>query len=299
MEEKSVYKKLKRIHSLNNLLFNKFRFPGSRKLGRFITKQYLPALETTVKCPTVFGFDLNVNKNGGNELYKLGFYEIGTLNIFKKILDENSVFIDVGASLGLMTVFAAKNCGVKKILSFEPEKERFNILKSNIELNNLQNVTIFPVGIGMKEETVKLYTGSFSPSIVDSEGKDDLYEIIQIKKLDDILTSSQIQKVDFIKVDIEGYEIDALSGCSHLLSSDNPPALCVEYVRKLQKQSNDLYDFIKQINKYRIFQLTRTNNTISPLTEIKSSEQLVDFNNMFCFHENHFQKLNSIKNLFI
>lgn len=299
MQEKLLYNKLKRIHSFNNLLFNKYRFPGSRKLGRFITKQYLPTLETTVKCPTIFGFDLNVNKNGGNELYKLGFYEIGTLNVFKKILDENSVFIDVGASLGLMTVYAAKNCGVKTILSFEPEQERFNILKSNIELNHIHNVTIFPFGLGMKEETVKLFTGSFSPSIVDSEGKDNLYEIIHIKKLDDILISSQIQKVDFIKVDIEGYELEALTGCSQLLSSDNPPALCVEYVSKLQKRNNDLYDFIKQVNKYRIFQLTGTNNTISPLIEIESTEQLVDFNNMFCFHENHFQKINSIKNLFL
>lgn len=139
-------------HEITNFLFNKFRFFGSRKTGRLISKILLPPLNELIKVPTIYDFDMIVNTNGGKEIYYSGFYEAGTLDVINKCLDPEDNFIDVGASIGLMSLFASKKSPQGRILAFEPQKERFEILKSNSQLNECHNIVLFNNGLGVKEE---------------------------------------------------------------------------------------------------------------------------------------------------
>lgn len=293
-------KRLKFTHSINDYLFNKFRFPGSRKIGRFTSKILLPALNQQTTVPTIYDFDMVVNENGGKEIYYLGFYEVGTLDVIKKCLEPTDNFIDIGASIGLMSVFASKCIPQGIVLSFEPQKERFEILKKNAAINDCKNIQMFNNGLGKKEDQLKLYTDVFSPSIVDTENSAGKHELVDILILDKVVESKEIETIKFIKIDVEGFELDVLTGAKKLLSNSNPPIICVEYVKRLQSMNkNDIsiVDFIKQVNNYRLFQLEKTSNTVSKLVEVEDERDLRDCDNIYCFTEKHIDNLKSA-NLF-
>ena len=136
MKATTPTRRIKTAHRINDVLFNKFRFPGSRKLGRAISKALLPAL---------------VTPNGGKEIYNLGFYEVGTLNVMRKCLKPGDVFVDVGVSIGLMSVYASQLVGeTGKVMSFEPEPGRYETLYSNINLNTAKNIQRFNMGLGAR-----------------------------------------------------------------------------------------------------------------------------------------------------
>lgn len=288
-------KRLQFAHAINDFLFNKYRFFGTRKLGRLLSRVILPSLhESSIVVPTIYGFDLVLNKNGGLEIYTLGFYEAGTLQVMKNCLNEGDNVIDVGASIGLMSLFASNEIkGSGKVLSFEPNKERFEFLSHNATQRN--NIETFNKGLGEKNEMLKLYTDIHSPSIVSSNRKSNKFEEVEILMLDEVI-KGKLGKVKFIKIDVEGFEIPVLLGAKELLKSPDAPIICVEYVKNFQSknQSNkSLYQFIKDQNEYRIFQLKKSSNTISKLIEVKTEGNLRDCDNMYCFLDTHFDSINT------
>ncbi len=291
-------KRLILAHQINNFLFNQFRFTGSRKMGRVISKMLLPNLNQLTKVPTIYNFDMMVNENGGKEIYYLGFYEVGTLDVIKKCLEPADNFIDVGASIGLMSVFASKINSQGTVLSFEPQKERFEILKSNLKLNNCSNMQVFNNGLGETEQQLQLHTDVFSPSIVDIDNSNGKHELINILVLDKVIESEKIEAVKFIKIDVEGFELNVLKGAQNTLSKENAPIICIEYVKRLQSLNNtdiSIFDFIKGVNSYTLFQLEKSSNTKSKLIEVDSEKGLRDCDNIYCFTEHHIKNLSSKK----
>lgn len=76
---------------------------------------------------------------------------------FLKTLDlQNKIVYDVGAFEGIMTLFFARKVGEGKVVAFEPNPQNFNMLKRNIEVNNLTNVLLCNYAIGNKDETIDL-----------------------------------------------------------------------------------------------------------------------------------------------
>lgn len=291
----NLYKKLKLVHNINKFLFIDFRFYGSRKLGRKIARVILPKLtKREVICPTILGFDLALNNNGGKPMYYLGFYEMGTLHVIKNSLKKGGVFIDVGASVGLMSVFASAVVGQSgKVLAFEPQVERFSFLKKNIQLNHLVNVLPFNIGLGTKEQTLTLYTDRNSPSLVDRSGRA-TSEKVKIRRLEEIVDELKINSVNFIKVDVEGFEVMVLKGAEKILKRKDAPILCVEYFLRNQKISGSdipLTKYIKSVNDYHFFQLEKTSDTVSKLIEKKEIASLEDEDNLYCLLQHHIHAL--------
>jgi FkbM family methyltransferase len=282
-------------HGINNFLFNQFRFFGSRKIGRFISKLLLPPLSDIAKVPTIYNFDMFVNANGGKEIYNLGFYEVGTIDVIQQCLLPTDNFVDVGASIGLMSLVASKKCSRGMILAFEPQKERFEILKKNVELNDCKNIQAFNNGLGENNEQLQLHTDIFSPSIVDVENSNGNHELIDILVLDEVLENKGINTIKFIKMDVEGFELNVLKGARSILSKKDAPIICVEYVKRLQLLNQgdvSMVDFIKSINDYRLFQLEKSSNSKSKLLEVSKEEDLRDCDNIYCFLDYHIQNLN-------
>ena len=230
----------------------------------------------------------------------MGFYEVGTIDIISKSLQPSDNFVDVGASIGLMSLVASKTSPKGTILSFEPQKERFEILVRNTELNSTKNIQLFNNGLGKTEEQLQLHTDVFSPSLVDIENSKGKSELIDILVLDKLVESRKIGTIGFLKIDVEGFELNVLKGAKHILSKKDAPIICVEYVKRLQKLNNDdisIFDYIKNINFYRLFQLEKSSNTKSRLIEVIKETDLRDCDNIFCFTPMHIKRLKG-KNLF-
>jgi FkbM family methyltransferase len=286
----SYREKLKKWHSLADLFFNKLRFLGSRKLYRSISKAFLPRLKHKIFSPTIYGFDLVVGPDNAYDYYYLGFYEVGALNIFKKVLKKDDVFIDVGANIGLMSYYASKLIGEKgKVIAIEPTKKFYEDLTAGINQNNFKNIIPLKIGLGKEKGSFPIYFNNVCPSLIKTN-ENDPYELVEIDTLDEVLAVNNISKVKLIKIDVEGFELEVVKGGKQLFSSSNAPVVCIEYVRDQQmilEEGKNALDLLKELNSYRFFQLEKSSDTVSKLIEIHDFKNLHKNDNVFCFLENH------------
>lgn len=125
--------------------------------------------------------------------------------------------LDIGANIGNHSVYFAAICKAAVVHSFEPQKDIFEILKKNIELNHISNICIpHNVALGSEDGQAKIAaytkdnTGGTSVAM-DSKGD------MPVKKLDDF----GFKKIGFIKIDVEGFEYNVLAGAEKLLKEQS------------------------------------------------------------------------------
>jgi FkbM family methyltransferase len=141
------------------------------------------------------------------------------------------VFVDVGANLGLFTVFAAKVAGpTGTVLAFEPENRARQRLAENIGLNGLGNVQLFSQALSDKRATEGLALGdpnavSQSAHLADCDGPS---QVVEVADYDSLVTCEGLRLPNVVKMDIEGHEFAALNGMRTALSSAVCRALVCE-----------------------------------------------------------------------
>jgi FkbM family methyltransferase len=174
--------------------------------------------------PYVFieGYKLYINKMDtvvSDTLMNQGVWEPYVTNIYKKYAKNSKVILDIGANLGYYTILAAKCIKVGgKIFAFEPVMSNFNLLNKTVINNNLTNVVMEKIAIGSKNDNKKIYLNmeNYGDNRIYSYGKNCKKEKIKITSLDNYF-SKYGGVIDLIKMDIQGYELEAISGAENLL----------------------------------------------------------------------------------
>lgn len=295
---------LMRLSHKINFFLRKHPFKGAYRLTRFISGVLVPSphkLKKPVIVKTPFGFDFwveNIEKPGvENYVYQYGIYEVGTISVIRACLREGDCFLDIGSNVGLMTVVAASQTGPSgKVVAFEPEPRVRGIIQKNVELNQFKNVTINDFAIGSESGALKLHLQDEislgSATLSRQENGNDGIEV-KVKKLDDYLQETQIPNIRMMKVDVEGWEHEVLSGAQQLLSSPDAPIICVEYSQLSHEEDEikDVYKFITSVNDYHIYKLKKTKDWFSNLIKINSDADLPDHDNLFCFLPGHLETL--------
>jgi len=147
-----------------------------------------------------------------NEIYTLNLYERG----FK--VEKDDIVIDVGAHVGIFTVKAARAVGQGGlVIAIEPAPDNVELLRENVRINNLTNVVIVEEAVGDNKGEGKLYLSSksYKHSTVMAATR---YTEVKMDTLDNIISGLNLAKVNFIKIDIEGAELQALAGARRTLS---------------------------------------------------------------------------------
>ena len=185
-----------------------------------------------------------------NEEYNEMSIGEGTYERFGVHVQREDVVIDCGANVGLFSIFCNTK-GIKKVYAFEPVQENLDILKRTVELNNPEkNIVIVNKGLSNVNDTVKISISGVASSIINNENLECNFEFIEVVKLDDFIEENNIQKVDFIKADIEGAERLMLEGAKRTLKKFKPKlAICtyhlkddVEVLTKIIMDANPEYE---------------------------------------------------------
>lgn len=137
-------------------------------------------------------------------------------------IKEGDVVIDCGAYIGDFTLYAAKAAGTSgRVIAFEPDPAFCKKLRENIALNKLENVAIIEKGVWSTETKLKFSGGTQGGNLFASGLANNpvSYDVI-VTALDTELDKLGIKKVDFIKMDVEGAEIEALKGSQKVLSKN-------------------------------------------------------------------------------
>ncbi len=165
-------------------------------------------------------------KNGcvDEHIYLYGIYEPNILDTIAKYLKQGDTFIDIGANIGQHSMFAASVVGnLGKVYSFEPIPRIYNQLLDSVHLNNFDNIIkVYNIALGEKDDEKTLHISSKNvggSSFVETRGSDEKIQV-KITKGDNILL--QLKNIDFIKMDVEGYEYEALSGIQGTLKLYRP-----------------------------------------------------------------------------
>lgn len=164
-------------------------------------------------------------KNGcvDEYIYLYGIYEPNILDTIEKYLKQGDIFIDIGANIGQHSMFAASIVGnTGKVYSFEPIPRIYNQLLDSVHLNNFDNIVeVHNIALGEKNDKKTLHISSKNvggSSLVEISGDEKIQ--VKITPGDNII--SQLQKIDLIKIDVEGYEYETLSGIQVTLKRYKP-----------------------------------------------------------------------------
>jgi FkbM family methyltransferase len=139
---------------------------------------------------------------------------------------------DVGANIGLHTVFAAINVGEGgQVLSFEPENKAYDALQRNVRLNGLKNVKIMKVALGNKKGRGRLYNrpkiGIGASSLL-ATGDSEFRQEVQIWPGDYLVEHEKLPIPRVVKIDVEGVECDVIQGLEKTLSQKGCQLVCCE-----------------------------------------------------------------------
>lgn len=186
------------------------------------------------------GIVLNVmNDYIGKQIEKSkNYYEYEILSNFIDYFPTNAVVYDIGANIGNHTVFFSKYLKAKKVYSFEPSEEVYNLLKGNIERNYLKGVETYNYAIGERNSlgNITIDESNLGASTMNEDEQGN----VEIKPLD----SFEKDAPDFVKIDVEGFELKVLLGMKNILTK-HKPVLWIEIFDDHFKQVDD---FLKEYN---------------------------------------------------
>ena len=164
-------------------------------------------------------------------------FEVDEIDFVNKYLKEGDTFLDIGANVGLFSLYASKKVGSSgNVIAFEPAYVTHKRLLENCELNKLSNVRPFKLGLSNENTTLELNISSngfeaWNTFVKSNDNKFSSKESVEVNSLDYFLSQNSIDtdKISLIKLDVEGFEINVLEGASALLANENAPVFMVEF----------------------------------------------------------------------
>ncbi len=180
------------------------------------------------------GFQIKLYKDSILSRLIFDGFENQELYFLEKFLKEGDVFFDIGANIGLFSLTASKIIGESgKIFSFEPTPVTFQRLQENIKLNNLVMITALNVGLSHENSMLKLNISESGYDAWNSfaTSEDEMFQktaLVGVTTLDAIVQEYGLEKIDLIKIDVEGWEKFVLQGGEGYFV-ENSPVVMVEF----------------------------------------------------------------------
>ncbi len=143
----------------------------------------------------------------------------------ERLLSPGMTFVDVGACYGVYTLLAAKLVGANgRVIAFEPAARSYAVLQENIKLNGLTNVRPHPMALSDRIGVSSLYhhPDSSRNSLGMGEGILGAPEEVKTNTLDSVLPSGPSERVDAMKLDVEGAEELVFRGAREILATAHP-----------------------------------------------------------------------------
>jgi len=186
-----------------------------------------------------FDGDLKMRLDRGAYLGSLIYWHGGQNGnedaVLDRVLKRDSVVFDVGANQGSVTLVAAKRVPNGRVFSFEPVPQVFAQLKANVEVNGFRNVSLFNCALSDAPGTANMYTSldvaihsavnEGLASFFSSDYRTSLLGVVEVKTMDEVVKSNAVERVDLVKIDVEGAELQVLHGAASMLQRDHPGIL--------------------------------------------------------------------------
>lgn len=136
--------------------------------------------------------------------------------LVRKLVSSSMVFVDIGANVGTYSLEIARLAGPEAtVLAFEPHPRTFAKLRFNCAANDAAAIRLFNKGVGPQEGTMELWSDGggnigHASLLPEGAGKAVAHETVEVVVLSALLATERISHIDLLKIDIEGFEDQAL-----------------------------------------------------------------------------------------
>tara|TARA_Y100000741_G_scaffold303121_1_gene244939 strand:- start:2978 stop:3748 length:771 start_codon:yes stop_codon:yes gene_type:complete len=188
-------------------------------------------------------------------------YETETFNKIIEVNNKNNqdmVFIDIGANLGIYSLFFKKKYN-SRVFLFEPDLNNLVALIKTKKKNNFLDFNILPLGISNKNgkedflnDTISGLTGSLSKTRNYPQKRMNLEEYTEILTVKLDIFIDLFEKISWIKIDIEGHEVEAIQGMIGIIEKNQPNLIIeasIDNIFKIKKLLKHINYKVEKINK--------------------------------------------------
>lgn len=260
-------------------------------------------------------FKINLKSHMESYIFWRKYYSYHEIMCMKYLLNEDSIFMDVGANKGELTLAAANHVKNGMVYSFEPVSYLFNSLKNHVEINNLSNVNYYQLGLGLTNDILPIFNNTHELyedntiheglfTLYPSKTRSKEYETIKIVNFDQYNDEFiHLDKLDGIKMDIEGNELFALKGMEQTIKKFKP-FLIIEINEETSTEAGydipTLMDYMKNLD-YDFYQIEIKGRfrLKTRLTKVEDYNTLAGKNDILFIHssKNSFQNYPSSFNV--
>ena len=219
----------------NKFFKSTIKIAGNKGLGKnFLGKSIKKYLIKNSKTDEIIvnGCKMQLDKNDVMQISLFDYEPIET-DIVKSNVKKNDIVVDVGANIGLHTLNMARIVGnTGQVFAFEPDPSNFEILKKNVKINNYKNIILEQKAVGDKHGRTTLYQS-------DHPGKHRIFPQteqaksqvqVELTNLDNYFDSDMTNKINFIKIDVEGLEFNVLKGMKNILKNSKKIKILFEFM---------------------------------------------------------------------
>lgn len=261
------------------LLLGIVEYTDTLRLKKFTNEQLAILTQNNIS------FKLYISPRNGfidNYIYLYGVYESFILEILKNNLSEGMTYVDIGANIGQHSMFAASIVGkTGSVYAFEPIPHVYDQLTRSAYANDFTTIiTAKNFALGEKEQTETLYISNKNiggSSLVNKEEGNEKITVT-IKNGDSELLP--LPRVDMIKIDVEGYEYEVLSGIQKTIAK-HKPCILIEF-------SGYFYETEKKEHGKKILQLLKNNDY--KIYDIEDDMKMIENNDLFLSNFVHDRK---------
>lgn len=263
---------------------------GIRRLSVVLPKVLLPAVERAGKLiiQTLHGVKLLIDpaKDKGVELalYQTGTYEKGTIQLLGDFLKKGSVFMDIGANIGLMSTIASKIVGEKgRVYAVEANPKTIEVLRHNCAINLCENIEILPIALASEKGSAILYenwnVNRGGASLI-SQG-DEHGITVSKERLDDLFSPDS--PVHLVKIDVEGFELEVLKGGVDWFKTQQPVFIIEVSTQRSNQEGatpESIMSFVAELGNYSFYKQKGTKERRGKLVSVTSAQDLPEHDNL-------------------
>ena len=232
-------------------------------------------------------YELDLTQYIDSTIYLQGSFEAETAAVMERLVEPGMVVLDIGANIGSHTFRLARLVGQNGlVIAFEPMLAAYNQLCRNAQLNSFKNLMLEKIALGNENGTLRAAFRS-SWSLFDKD-LDHEPEELSIMRIDDYIKNKGIGRVDFIKLDVDGYEYKVLQGASNTLS-DKRPLIVMEFafwtLERVGDNASDLLNYLELFG-YQFFSGANFDQLICK-NELLNTNAINTTINILCRSEGH------------
>lgn len=241
-------------HIVAQILLRSWPFPrgAGRLLDTFFSKTQFPEEISEVK--TTDGFQISVMPNDliGRHIYLTGEFDRSTVEILCNFSEAGDTLLDIGANIGYVSACFLQNVLGSTVIAVEPQPLIVDLLKTNLtQFGSRQRIFSFALSDRDGEAWFKIDKINRGASGLVSEQSANSIKV-EIKSADAFFSLNSIDKIDVVKIDVEGHEEEILNVCKDRLVQLQPRAIMFEEHSNKCAPENAIGSIIKSMN-YSLF----------------------------------------------